>query len=328
MIRPKIVILLLLFCSLLIAQPQSSTGVLARAEVDKSKVTIGDKVWLKVLVSAPPGTEVDPIDFTGAMPEIAASNMDIRPRAVVAETPELLLEQRVQIQLFDTGYIFIPEIAIPYRLAGRATDTTKTESLLLTIAGVAITEDDELMPIKPIIKEALNWLDFWPAYLALVILLGGYLAYLWYQRRENTKAVAPPPPPKPPHVIALERLDTLEQKALWQQGEVNPYYTQLSYILRAYLEDRFTIPALESTTKQIDRELTKKQRLTDTQRSELSELLQLSDLVKFARAEPAATLHQRGLDRVRIFVENTVPVLTSDAAATTVSPLTPETEEE
>ena len=88
----------------------------------------------------------------------------------------------------------------------------------------------------------------------------------------------------------------------------------MSHILRAYLEDHFEIPALESTTRQIDRALKERKQLTDTQRAELSELLQLSDLVKFAKAEPADDLHQRGLERVRNFVENMARLPTPDLA--------------
>lgn len=307
MIRPKIILFLCLLVSGLAAQPQSSTGVLARAELDRSKATIGDKIWLKLLISAPPGTQVEGLDFKVAMPDFAADNLNVRPRATITESPELLLEQRVNIQLFDTGYIFIPELAVPYLLSNGTQDTAFTESLLLTITGVPISEDDELMPIKPIIKEPLNWLDFWPAYLAAFALLSAYLVYTWYRRKERNRVEPPPPPPKPAHVIAFERLDELETEKLWQDGQINPYYTRLSYVLRAYLEDRFKMPALESTTRQIDNALTEKGNLSDDQRTELGQLLQLSDLVKFARAEPDENLHQRGLDRVRTFVENTVP---------------------
>ncbi|MEL6140324.1 MAG: hypothetical protein AAFU67_01760, partial [Bacteroidota bacterium] len=125
---------------------------------------------------------------------------------------------------------------------------------------------------------------------------------------------APPPRPKTPYELALERLNELEGKKLWQAGEVKMYYSELSYILRAYLEDHFKIPALESTTRQIDRALQERKQLNDTQRAELSELLQLSDLVKFAKAEPADDLHQRDLERVRNFVEDmaTQPDMTKE----------------
>lgn len=289
----------------LFAQPQSSTKALARAELERSTVQIGDQVGLTIRLSAPPDTEVAEIDFEVAGLTEAVEIVKATPLQEVAARPELLLEQRLLLQVFDTGYVFIPELPVPVRYPDGRLDTAFTENLMLTITGVATTDDEELMPIKPIIREPLNWLDFWPAYLGLFLLLAGWLAWKIYSGRGRNREEAPPPPPPPAHEIALERLRDLEGKSLWQRGELQAYYTELSHILRVYLEEGFSIPALESTTRQIDRALADKKRLTGEQRSELSQLLQLSDLVKFARAEPADDLHQRGLERIRTFVTTT-----------------------
>lgn len=289
----------------LAAQPQSSSTVQARAELEQATIIIGDQVWLKIMISAPPGTSIEALDSESVLSETGIEVVKGNPVMTIAETPELLLEQRTLITSFDTGYVFIPTMRYPYKMADGSTDTAQTEPLLLTIRGVPISEDDELMPIKPIIKEPLNWLDFWPAYLGIAVILIAYLSYLLISRRGQTSRKAPPPPPKTAYDLALERLDGLAAKKLWQQGELKPYYSELSYILRTYLEGQFKIPALESTTRQIDRALHERKQLSDGQRSELAELLQLSDLVKFAKAQPAEDLHQQGLDRVREFVEAT-----------------------
>lgn len=299
------------------AQPQSSTDVLARAQLSATNLFIGDKFELEVKISAPPGTEVskgglqssnaDDNQEVGMLPPsveiIAAKDLN-----TIAETPELLLDQKWELQVFDTGYIFIPELAFPFKLAGSSRyDTAYTEALLLTVRGVPLNDESELMPIKPIIKEGLNWQDFWPLYLALLLLIGGIGFWRYHKYRKEQEVEAPPPPPKPAYILALEKLQDLEAQELWQQGEIKPYYSALSRILRVYLEDRFHIPALESTTKQITRALATKADFKADQSVELSELLQLSDLVKFARAEPDENLHQRGLERIRTFVERTGP---------------------
>lgn len=314
----KILLLLLsLACwTLLTAQPQSSTNVLARAELGNTQLTIGDKVELRVNISAPPGTQVGTGDWRssnadgGGLPtslEVAEAN----PLNTIAETPELLLEQRWTLQTFDTGYVFVPALAYPYKLAGsNQMDTAYTEPLLITIKGIPLNNESELMPINPIIKEGRNWQDFWPIYLGLLLLIGGLALWRWFKYKADSKVVPPPPPPKPAHVLALEALQELEQEKVWQSGQIKAYYSELSRILRVYLEGRFKIPAMESTTKQIARSLAAKSDFDPQQSGELSQLLQLSDLVKFAKAEPGEDLHQRGLERVRSFVQNTVPSLT------------------
>ncbi|PHI18541.1 hypothetical protein CEQ90_17480 [Lewinellaceae bacterium SD302] len=297
------------------AQPQSSTDVLARAELSTANVFIGDKFKLEVKISAPPGTEVSEggLQSSNANGEqgagILPGSIEIltaKELNTIAQSPELLLEQSWELQVFDTGYVFIPALAFPFKLEGDSRyDTAYTDELLLTVRGIPLNDESELMPIKPIIREGLNWLDFWPLYLAVFVLVGAVSFWRYRKYRRDQVAVAPPPPPKPSYVLALEKLRALEQRQLWQNGEVKTYYSELSRILRVYLEERFEIPALESTTKQITRALATKADFADEQSGELSELLQLSDLVKFARAEPEENLHQRGLERIRTFVETT-----------------------
>jgi hypothetical protein len=301
------------------AQPQSSTDVLARAELDRSVIVIGDQLWLQVTISAPPNTEVMAGDLqsskdatrssVGTLPA-TVEIVDSKDLNTVSRQPELLLEQRWLLQPFDTGYVYVPAIGFPYRLDGATRlDTAFTEPLLLTINGVPVNDQSELEPIKPIIKEQKNWQDFWPLYLALLLALSGFLVWRYLRYRNGQRTVAPPPPPKPAHLLALEQLDALESKQLWQSGDLKGYYSELSRILRVYLEARFQVPALESTTKQIARALAARSDFETERNQELGELLQLSDLVKFARATPVAELHATGMQRVRDFVLATVPQL-------------------
>ena len=109
-------------------------------------------------------------------------------------------------------------------------------------------------------------------------------------------------------------------KKLWQDGRTKAYYSELTRILRGYLEGRFGISALEMTTRQITDELGRRDELDREGRQELGQLLQLSDLVKFAKATPAEELHVSGMRRVREFVNETgQPV---------IAPVAPQNEEE
>jgi len=152
-------------------------------------------------------------------------------------------------------------------------------------------------------EEPLNLLDFW--WLFLLLIAAG-LAYLLYTIRKRRQAAAPPPPPPPPaYVVALDALKALEGKQLWQQSQTKEYYSELTHILREYLEGRFDVQALEMTTRQITTQLGKRNDFDKVRAKELGNLLQLSDLVKFAKARPAEELHTEGLERVRSFVRET-----------------------
>jgi hypothetical protein len=133
--------------------------------------------------------------------------------------------------------------------------------------------------------------------------------------------VAPPPPPPPPaYVVALGALDQLESKQLWQNEQTKAYYSELTRILREYLEGRFDVQALEMTTRQITTKLGQRTDFDQGLAKELGKLLQLSDLVKFAQARPAVELHPEGLLRVRTFVATTGQVAEVESPALSTSP--------
>ncbi|SER10270.1 hypothetical protein [Neolewinella agarilytica] len=296
-------LLLLTSLTVLLAQQSTNKAVLARAELAQTKIDIGDQIWLDVKISAPPGTRITALP-TGYMNTLEGLEVvSEKEMATISETPELLLQQRMLITSFDTGYIAIPPLPYIFTAADGRPDTAYTNDLLLHVRAFPVDEDNELRPIKPIIEEPLNWLDFWPAY--LILALGGIAYLLWTIRKRQSKVAPPPPPPPPADEVALAELLSLEKKGLWENNQVKEYYSELTRILREYLEGRFSVPAMEMTTRQITSELGRRENLDRLQRSELSELLQLSDMVKFAKAEPAANLHAKGLDRVREFVKDT-----------------------
>ncbi|CAH1001215.1 hypothetical protein LEM8419_02114 [Neolewinella maritima] len=314
----RLLLILLLFLgavSFLRAQLPTNATVNVRAELARSEIVIGDQIYLDINISAPPGTTVLPLDpaIIDALPGLEViKDEELR---TVAQNPELLLEQRLLLTSFDTGYVTIPPLPVYYEDAFGLRDTAYTTDFLLTVRGAVVASEDDILPIKPIIEESRNLLDYWWVFALLALALLA-LGYREYRRRRTIPAPAAPPPP-PAHVRALTALDALEERRLWQTGQTDAYYVELTRILRAYLAERFHIPAPELTTRQITRQLSDRAGLDGAQRDELSELLQLSDLVKFAKATPAEELHPQGLRRVRDFVRETtveeaVPTETTD----------------
>jgi hypothetical protein len=304
---PRFVLVWLFAYSLLPLPAQQSTNrtVNARAELARKQITIGDQIYLSVNISAPPGTEVFPLDAAAIDALPGAEVIRGEDLEVVAENPERLLEQRFLITSFDTGYVSIPPLAVFFRTPAGVADTAYTDDLLLTVKGAMVTEEGDILPIKPIIAEPRNWTDYWWVYL---ILLGTVLVVAFREyRKRQTREAPPPPPPPPPHELALTALDELERRQLWQTGKTDAYYVELTDILRTYLRDCFGIPAREMTSRQITASLQRHDELNRERLAELAELLQLSDLVKFARATPVEELHPAGLKRVRAFVLETIP---------------------
>ena len=315
------ILLLLTLPFWLAAQQSTNTVVNARAELGAKEIEIGDQVYLSVKISAPPGTEVDGLEPAYINTITGVELVEGGVLNLVSEKPERLYEQRLLITSFDTGYIAITPLPYTFRSAAGQLDTAYTNDLLLRVRAYPVTDDSELRPIKGIIEEPRNLLDFWPLFLVLFL---GLAAYAFYQYRQRQTRVAPPPPPPPPADLqALNRLKELEAKQLWQTGETKIYYTELTDVLRTYLQDQFSINAREMTSRQIIAALgSRLAGATGEMKTELSQLLQLSDMVKFAKATPAAELHPQSLERVRTFVRETAAVKATETVV--VEAATPE----
>ncbi len=137
---------------------------------------------------------------------------------------------------------------------------------------------------------------------ALLVGLIFLLVYLLV-KKFRTKKVQPviQVPKRPAHEIAFEALQKLEDSKLWQQGNYKAYFTGLSDISRMFIENRWSVAAMEMTTDEILR-----MKLISAQDIEvfnqLKNLLELADLVKFAKAIPVMHENEQAMKQARAFV--------------------------
>src|SRR5207247_5345081 len=101
---------------------------------------------------------------------------------------------------------------------------------------------------------------------------------------------------------ALERL---RRRGLVEAGAMKDYYSELSAIVRTYLEQRFEIRAPEMTTEEFLLASARGGRLVGPHRALLGEFLKDSDLVKFARHLPTVADGERAWAAARRFVDET-----------------------
>jgi hypothetical protein len=139
---------------------------------------------------------------------------------------------------------------------------------------------------------------------AAVLGAGGF--YLWKKRRPGSGEMSPPP--RPPEEVAREALEVLGADN--QIGE-KLFYFQLSAILRAYLEARFGLEAMEMTTEELAPALEHLE-MERSLKSGIREFLVFSDPIKFADACPALPRRDRDIDFVRKLVEKTTARVAAD----------------
>ncbi len=262
--------------------------------VDSNKMLIGDQRNLLLSINADAPVRVDSIDF-GDWKELGVELLSVQQWS---PTESNQISQQFKIGVFDTGYIKLPPLSLHYSSSGRI-DTAYSNDLALEVSGIMV-DSTGLAPIKPILKEPLAFRDFLPYLTALII--GLAIVGLFFLR---SKRKLPEPTvvviPDPPHEIALRDLQRLKEQKLWQQGKIKAYQSQLTHIIRAYLEGRYEIPALESTTTEVLEALNKAD-VSEKLYHDLNQILNMADLIKFAKAKPDVDIHHQFMDMAEKFV--------------------------
>ncbi|MDX2068668.1 MAG: hypothetical protein SFV55_09595 [Haliscomenobacter sp.] len=284
--------------------------VTVSAQLKTQEILIGDQVRLTLRISLPAGTTFKAVKIKEALKQVPKVELvEQGSLLTVAREPQQILEQQFVLTSFEAGTYEIPPINIDFEEGGLIKSASAGTALPLKVSSIPVNpERDTLRAIKDINREEIRVSDFiFPALIVLVLLalLGLSIYYLLRRKRKQQPAmVLPPPPPPPAHETALQKLLELEQSDLLDNGEVNAFQTQLTYILREYLEGRYGIHALESTTDDILASL-RNIGVPDEWRVQLRQMLQTADLVKFAKAQPPLSFHVEALYSVKTFVEQT-----------------------
>ena len=100
---------------------------------------------------------------------------------------------------------------------------------------------------------------------------------------------------------------SLDERHLPKAGRYEPYYVDLSAILRYYIEDRFHLHAPEQTTPEFLAELSGSGYLDEGHERFLGAFLRHCDLVKFAQYVPTVNDMELRFTEVLRFVDDTVP---------------------
>ena len=254
---------------------------MVKAEIDTTNIRIGEQFQLKISVDETQNVIIPKIQLKG-LEVIDSTRIDTIKNSLI---------RRYILTGFDSGAFYIPQQQIFVKNQAFLTD-----SLLINIATIAIdTTKLKKFPIKSIKKEPYTFDDFRIyIYLILAILaiIGFWIYWFVIKKRKETED-APTYRTLPPFEEAILRLNELDEKLLWQNNKIKEYYSELTEIVRGYIERELKVPALENTTDEVLAMIKDFKNADSIETSKetikkLKDLLQEADLVKFAKSKPLA----------------------------------------
>jgi hypothetical protein len=222
------------------------------------------------------------------------------------------LVKKYGLTQFDSGRYMIPSVKILINKKEYLSDSIQVE-----VANVQVdTLKQKMYDIKDIAPANEGIGDWWKYLLVLLVIAGiGALIYWYIKKRQKNKIEEEIY--KTPIEKATSLLNSLEKKELWQQGEVKEYYSQLTDIVRNYIEEAIEIPAMESTTSELIEGLKmaskkKKMKLSQETIDNLFVVLKQADLVKFAKSKPMdfeITEDRKKIERAIVTLDKAIPVV-------------------
>jgi len=283
--------------------------------LDTSAIRIGERVQLRLNATLPKSAFI----YWPIIADTLTSQIEIAAKSKVDTNATSRKEfvnysQNLIITSFDTGFHYIPPFTVYYSYKG---DTSRnlllSEGVYLNVRAVEVDTTRAIRDIRGPIQAPLTLAELAP-YLAglgiLVLIIGLVWYYIWRKRMNKPIFPVLTRPQGPPWQTALQSLDALDEKKLWQNGKMKEYYSELTEILRLYLYQQHKIEAMEMITSEILSAYDTAKLNTDS-RLLLSNVLVQADYVKFAKAMPMRSENEQCLAYARQFIETTKPALVS-----------------
>lgn len=262
----------------------SSFGQQIKSAIDSTSIQIGEEIKLKLSV------EVEATDLVvfpetktvGLLEVIASYKID-----TLKNKQKYILNKEYGLTQFDSGHYTIPQQKIIIN-----SKTFLSDSILVEVRDVAVdTTKQKLFDIKPVIdvEKPSEGFPIWIVYVLVGLIFLGAVLYLVFFRK--TKAEREAENKLPPFEEALQNLTKLDSEGLLASNEYKKYYSELTEVLKKYLDEKVYDNALESTSEEL---ITQLELLRDSGKLpiskeaivKLNKVLQTSDLVKFAKSQP------------------------------------------
>lgn len=296
----------------------------ASVTTDSLQLIMGSKARLKINVVKPAG-----YGLLAGEPKVGSEfgGLDILDAAIDSTQ---MADGRTSVnytytyQAFNPGPQTIPPLTY-FAIVDGEIDSVKTDPLIIKVMAVDVDSLATIHFDTPVMTTERHWVDYipdvvadyWWVWLIVVLVVAAALIVWWLivkKGRLNRVARIFRKPVEPPYDMAIRRLDEIRGQRLALSGNDKHYFTELTDVLRTYLNGRFGIYAMEMTTKQILAAMAANPETAPFCES-IAPVLALADSVKFAKLSTTPDENTAAYRDVRTMVEQTKPVETPDPKA-------------
>ena len=219
------------------------------------------------------------------------------------------IEGSIVVAPFEEGHYSLPQLAVMRVSAAGAVDTLLFDAMEMEVKTMPVdTATFVLHDIKGQMRYPLTFKEIFPwiAGVWLVIVLGILTVALILSRKRNAADVAHCDDPA--HIVALRRLDKFRSNAYWAPEKQKAFYSGITDALKDYIEASFGIDAPEMTTAELFDALKTDKDITPEMFTELRELFERADFVKFAKHAATDEENASALPTAVRFVTSTYKV--------------------
>ena len=294
--------LICIICGVEMTQAQ----VQVEQRLDSMEIPIGEQTQLHLMVTMKRG-------MTAQLPSFEYSQA-ITPGVEVLEQQDvdtietadgcIQFGRNYTLTSFDERLYAIP--ALKVKVNGKEYHGNQLALKVLTV-DVDTIHPNQFFGPKDVQNNPFLWREWSPlVWLSiLIVLLCLLVCYLVIRLKQNKPIITHIRIVKkiPPHQRALKEINDIKQSHPDTQESQKEYYTRLTDALRIYIEERFGFNAMEMTSSEIIEQLRKNG--DETMITELTELFQTADLVKFAKYQTLINENDMNLVNAVNFIDQT-----------------------
>ncbi len=281
-----------------------------KTTLDTTNVQIGDQFKMTMWAEHNKG---ELLGFPDLKQDSAYSKIEVLEFSEIDSTElennKVAIKQQLKLTVWEKGKYVLPPLKFTIMRNGK-TDTLTANEMLLQVGAPQIDTTQAIKQIAPIYATPFTFDEFMERYFIYVLIGLAVIALiiiliLYMRNREETPKTILKRPKIPAHETAYTALNKLKEEKLWEQGKYKEYHSELTDILKHYLEQRYRVTVMELTSHETMIQVKSVSQSNSETNRILEKIFDLADLAKFAKYQPLSNENVESMEDAFAFVERT-----------------------